>query len=105
MHEAAGITWGSFDRLREFPTEARREAGYQLDRIQNGLEPKDWKPIPSIGAGVGEIRIHAESGIPRHLSRKTCLCGLRSARVSEKDAADRQAGQRLGHKTLSGIVA
>lgn len=44
--------------LRAFPTDARRIAGFQLRRVQQGLEPNDWKPMPSIGAGVQEIRIH-----------------------------------------------
>lgn len=51
--------------LRDFPEDARREAGYQLDRVQNGLDPKDWKPMPSVGAGVREIRIRDEAGAYR----------------------------------------
>ncbi len=47
----------SLEVLRGFPTVAKREAGYQLDRVQHGLEPTDWKPMPSIGSGVREIRI------------------------------------------------
>jgi phage-related protein len=43
-----------------FPDEARREAGYQLGFVQLGFEPSDWKPMPSIGQGVREIRIHSE---------------------------------------------
>ena len=43
--------------LRGFPDAARREAGYQLDRVQHGLDPTDWKAMPSIGPGVREIRI------------------------------------------------
>lgn len=50
----------SLDRLREFPATARREAGHQLQRVQLGFEPSDWKPMRSVGAGVIEIRIHAE---------------------------------------------
>jgi phage-related protein len=34
-----------------------REAGYQLERVQRGREPKQWKPMPSIGAGVTELKI------------------------------------------------
>ena len=45
-------------RLGRFPREAMREAGYQLERVQSGREPKDWKPMPSIGAGVKELRVH-----------------------------------------------
>jgi phage-related protein len=26
--------------------------------VQQGLRPTDWKPIPEVGAGVEEIRIH-----------------------------------------------
>lgn len=48
----------SLDDLREFPLEARREAGFQLDAIQRGLDPSDWKPMQNIGSGVREIRIH-----------------------------------------------
>ena len=47
----------SLDALRAFPQEARREAGVQLDRVQRGLEPSDWKPMKTVGAGVKEIRV------------------------------------------------
>lgn len=47
--------------LRAFPQAARRDAGFQLDRIQCGLEPENWKPMSGIGAGVREIRI-ADAG-------------------------------------------
>jgi phage-related protein len=53
---------GSLDDLRGFPADARREAGYQLDRVQRGLEPDDWRPMPSIGAGVREIRVRERAG-------------------------------------------
>lgn len=41
---------------------ARREAGHQLDQVQNGIEPDDWKPMPAIGQGVREIRVREVSG-------------------------------------------
>jgi phage-related protein len=44
--------------LIDFPVEARREAGYQLSQVQEGKEPSDWKAMPTIGAGVREIRIN-----------------------------------------------
>jgi phage-related protein len=52
----------SLDDLRRFPPSARREAGYQLDRVQHGLEPDDWEPMKTIGAGVKEIRVHDGRG-------------------------------------------
>ena len=53
---------GSLDDLRNFPLEAKREAGYQLDKVQQGFEPDDWKPMTTIGAGVSEIRIRKDNG-------------------------------------------
>ena len=50
----------SLKSVREFPALAKREAGYQLDRVQHGLDPTDWKPMKSIGQGVREIRIRQE---------------------------------------------
>jgi phage-related protein len=47
--------------IRAFPSAARRVAGFQLLRVQKGMEPTDWKPMSSIGSGVREIRIHAET--------------------------------------------
>jgi phage-related protein len=48
----------SLDDLRNFPEEARKAAGFELYAVQRGLEPRDWKPVPGIGRGVKEIRIH-----------------------------------------------
>jgi len=48
------------DDLRTFPPKARREAGYQIDRVQQGRDPSDWKPMGTVGAGVREIRIREE---------------------------------------------
>ena len=47
--------------IRGFPEPARRTAGFQLFRVQQGLDPNDWKPMASIGAGVQEIRVHTEA--------------------------------------------
>ena len=52
----------SLDDLRSFPADIRRQAGYQLDRVQRGLDPDDWKPMPLISAGVREIRVRDRAG-------------------------------------------
>ena len=52
----------SLNDLKKFPQEARRAAGYQLDKVQEGLEPDDWKPMLNIGQGAKEIRIKEENG-------------------------------------------
>ncbi|MCI0654418.1 MAG: type II toxin-antitoxin system RelE/ParE family toxin [Methylococcaceae bacterium] len=53
---------GSLNDLRDFPISARRDAGSQLDQVQHGREPDDWKPMPAIGQGVREIRIRDAGG-------------------------------------------
>jgi phage-related protein len=77
----------SLKALRAFPTDARQNAGYQLEKVQNGKAPNDSKPMPSIGKGVEEIRVWHESGTHRVIYgpvERACLC---SARFSEEDAS------------------
>lgn len=57
----------SLDDLRVFPVSARREAGHQLDQVQRGYDPDDWKPMATVGQGVREIRIRDASGAFRIL--------------------------------------
>ena len=47
----------SRETIRGFPDDVRKIAGFQLWRVQRGLEPNDWKPMSSVGLGVQEIRI------------------------------------------------
>lgn len=64
MADLRDIDWlgTSYEDLRDFPADAMSEAGYQLDKIQRDQEPDDWKPMTTVGPGVREIRITAESG-------------------------------------------
>ncbi len=55
----------SLKDLLSFPEEVRREAGYQLHRVQNGLDPENWKPFQAVGVGTREIRISEDSNIFR----------------------------------------
>lgn len=52
----------SLARLRDFPKEVMREAGYQIDKIQGGGSPDHYRPMPSVGAGVVEIKIQEDNG-------------------------------------------
>ena len=58
------IEWvgSSLEDLRDFPKVALRRAGYQLQGLQEGDEPDDWKPMKSIGVGVKEIRVRDTAG-------------------------------------------
>jgi phage-related protein len=53
------VVWlgDSLGRLREFPVDARHDLGYRLELVQGGEVPKDWRPMPSVGLGVNELRV------------------------------------------------
>ncbi len=55
----------SHNDLKAFPEQARRDAGFNLDFVQRGFDPENWKPMKSIGVGVNEIRIREASGAYR----------------------------------------
>lgn len=62
---------GSLGAISVFPDDARRAAGYQIGRVQQGQEPDDWKPFPTIGLNVREIRIREGSGAFRVIYQAT----------------------------------
>jgi phage-related protein len=62
MMKSVVFVGSSLKDLKDFPEDARREAGFQLRRVQRGEEPDDWKPMAAIGAGVREIRLRQASG-------------------------------------------
>ena len=51
----------SLARLRAAPANIRSDAGYQLDLVQRGETPADFKPMPEVGSGVMEIRLHGDN--------------------------------------------
>jgi len=53
--------------LCQFPEGARHDAGYQLELLQRGEQPRDFKPMPAIGKGVEELRVWDDSGTYRVL--------------------------------------
>jgi len=55
----------SLKSLRDFPEETRHDAGYQLEKVQRGEQPDDFKPMAAIGKGVEEIRVTDDSGAYR----------------------------------------
>ena len=58
------IRWvgSSYNDLLAFPDESRRQAGFQLAKVQAGLDPDNWKPFDIVGAGTREIRINEQEG-------------------------------------------
>lgn len=69
MEDEKQINWmgSSYDDLLAFPDDARRQAGFQLGKVQAGLDPDDWKPFNDVGAGTREIRIRERDGAFRIL--------------------------------------
>ena len=67
MEDEKSIRWvgSSYEDLLAFPKDARKEAGFQLGKVQAGLEPADWKSFDDVGVGTKEIRIRDASGIYR----------------------------------------
>src|SRR3982074_3470969 len=55
----------SHSDLKSFPEEARRDAGFNLDFVQRGLDPENWKPMKTVGVGVNEIRLQDATGAYR----------------------------------------
>jgi hypothetical protein len=48
--------------LQSFPKDLRRKAGFELQQVQRGFEPSDFKPMPSVGTGVEEMRLWDTTG-------------------------------------------
>ena len=67
MCDEKTIRWvgSSYDDLPAFPKDARKEAGFELGKVQAGLEPANWKPFDDVGSGTREVRIRDTSGAYR----------------------------------------
>ena len=54
----ATVAWEGDSRevLQEFPDGVRQNFGFELWQLQRGERPKDYRPLPSVGTGVFEIR-------------------------------------------------
>jgi phage-related protein len=74
----------SLDRLRDFPDDARREAGHELYQVQKGHDPSDWKPLSTIGGGVREIRIRDAAGAYRVIYIATLADAIHVLHAFEK---------------------
>lgn len=55
----------SLSRLRAFSPDTKQDAGFQLDKVQRGEKPDDFKPMATIGKGVEEIRVWDSTGTYR----------------------------------------
>src|SRR6267142_3858299 len=123
MGEDKPILWigSSLDDLRAFPEDTRRVAGFELRRVQQGLQPTDWKPMGSVGAGVEEIRVHTgqehrvfyiarfEEGVYvlhafEKRSRKTPATEIELARTRLREVLAGEAEVTMTHKIKSRVT-
>lgn len=44
----------------DWPEQMRKDGGFQLGRVQQGLDPDNYRPMPTIGTGVREIKLQDE---------------------------------------------
>ena len=47
----------SLNTVRNFPQDARLLIGQELQLVQAGFMPTDFKPMPTVGPGAYEIRV------------------------------------------------
>jgi|SRR5271166_5129624 len=54
MEDEKQIRWvgSAYDDLPALSKDARKEAGFQLGKVQARLDPTDWKPFDDVGAGA-----------------------------------------------------
>lgn len=58
------IDWrgSALDDVRAFPEDAKKVAGFQLRKVQQGANPDEFKQMPEIGAGVNEVIVDTADG-------------------------------------------
>ena len=58
------VAWvgNSQEELQDLPNSIRKGIGFQIHLLQEGLEAANFKPMPSIGRGVYEIRVRNAFG-------------------------------------------
>ena len=103
---SAELIRSAYDDLLAFPRDVRKEAGFELGKVQVGLEPAAWKPFDDVGAGTREIRLRDASGIYRvmHVARFEEAI-LRTALLPEKDSGDQQADKAIAAARYRAVVA
>ncbi|HEX2655768.1 MAG TPA: type II toxin-antitoxin system RelE/ParE family toxin [Xanthobacteraceae bacterium] len=99
------VIWMGASRadLGQFPESAQDSLGYELYRVQCGLDPQDWKPMTSVGAGVREIRTRDEAGIFRMVYLATRPEGVYVLHCFQKKTAQTSLDLNLATKRFKAI--
>ena len=96
------VVWmgSSREDLRGFPESVQDSLGFGLYRIQCGLEPTNWKPMSSVGAGVKEVRVRDEAGIFRMIYLATRPEGICAALLPEEISTDEPRRPGIGEEAV-----
>jgi phage-related protein len=70
------------------PEEARREVGYQLEHVQEGVDPDDWKPMSTVGSGYAKFAFGNRQELSAAFTWRRGRRELMSCTVSKEDAED-----------------
>ena len=60
-HKDLAFFQAAYDTYKKFPEHIQDDGGYQLDQLQRGLEPADFKPLIRVGSGAYELRLDDET--------------------------------------------
>jgi len=94
----------TLERIRGFRADARRQVGFQLRRVQDGLDPSDWKPMRSVGAGVVEIRVHGDGEYRVLYVAKFAEAVYVLHAFEKRTKQTRQADIELGRRSLVEVL-
>jgi len=95
----------SLECLRAFPKDARSDAGRQLLLVQRGEALSDFKPMPSIGRGVEEIRIWEDSGTFRVIYTARLLDAVYVLHAFQKKSqATSKRDMKIAHKRWINLI-
>ena len=89
----------SREDLRDFPREARREIGYQLEHVQEDVDPNDWAHVYCGTRGARDSRQGIVGNFP-HLSGDTAGGNLCLALLPKEDQEDEPAGFGLRSEAI-----
>mgnify|MGYP004478571461 CR=1 FL=1 len=91
------IHWvgSTLEDVKQFPDNIKREIGFDLDLVQQGLLPRDYKAMKNLGSGIMEIRVRDISGafrlvyVAKFEDAIYCLHGFqkKTQKTSSKDLA------------------
>ena len=96
------VIWmgGSREEVKRLPEAVQDSLGFELYRVQSGLDPKDWKLMTRVGSGVKEVRVRDEGNFPDDLSRDATRGSVRIALLSEEDATNKPGRSGTGDEAI-----